>query len=379
MSATSLRVTVVAPELLATRGTWGDGSGGWQPNAVAWVSRLTELGVPYDVIDARAGSAGLVIDAEDCGVDADDVISGPPPVAVAETLQVLADHLGAVVVPDLRGVLVLRLDDPGAAVKEHLKGWAHPPVTDETWRELWRALDGFGRLSVFCCPGYVRVDGAVVDSRDALPREWAALDDGVRRGVADLECHGFTHMDPDVEAWTLAPDRFDNADWYRELWPSRLEQEPTVTQQAGILHRWQGSVGRQGTTVVAPGERWGLNSLDAARLCGFRLFNSWGLCFLDRAVPTWSSAIGSPYLDQPDRSAVATGLPQVGYWHDRDMAEHGPSWVGKQLQRWRDCGVQRALSFADLCRAYAPIDAALEDGHVQVRTAPEFPLRVVRR
>jgi hypothetical protein len=37
------------------------------------------------------------------------------------------------------------------------------------------------------------------------------------------------------------------------------------------------------------------------------------------------------------------------------------------------------VSFADLAAAYAPVDAVLLDGDVVVRSAPEVPLRVVRR
>ncbi|MGZ6827705.1 MAG: hypothetical protein ACXVGH_13020 [Mycobacteriales bacterium] len=293
-------------------------------------------------------------------------------------LQLLAERLGAVVVPDLRGVLVLRLDDPGASVKEHLRGWAHPPVDDAGWEALWQALDGFGRASVFCCPGYVLADGTVVPSRSVLPQEWAALDDGVARGLADLECHGYTHQHPDTAAWVAAEDRFDEVGWYRELWPPALDEEPSVDAQAGLLGAWQDATGLAGTSLVAPGEQWGLNTLAAARDRGFRLFTSWGVCLLDRPVPTWTTGIGSPYLDQADPSWFADCLPQVGYWHDRDMAVHGPGWVPEQLAAWRDCGATRALSFADLATAYAGIDAALVDGEVVVRSAPDVPLRVVR-
>jgi len=379
VSTVGLRVTVVAPELTSTAGMWGDCSGGWQPVGASWVGRLAELGVPYEVsAHVSEPSAGLVIDAEDTGIDGERVIAGPPPAEPEGTLQLLAAHLGAVVVPDLRGVLVLRLDDPGAAVKEHLRGWAHQPVSAEAWDELWRSLDGCGRASVFCCPGYVRDDGTVVDSRTALPTEWAALDDGVRAGHIDLECHGYTHMDPDGAAWVAAPDRRDNADWYREMWPPRLPVEPSVDEQVGTLRAWQRGAGAAGTAVVAPGERWGLNTLAAARACGFGLFNSWGMCFLQRDVPTWTTGIGSPYLDEPDAALIGTGLPQVGYWHDRDMAVQGPRWVGEQLEKWRDSGVRRAMSFAELYRAYQPIDAVLDAGEVGVRSGPPGALRVVR-
>jgi hypothetical protein len=368
VSVTELRVTLVTDELAAEDGMWGDPSGGWQPSGPAWVGRLAALGVPYDVRDTAAGARGLVVEAA----------AGPPPETAEGTLQLLAERLGAVVVPDLRGVLVLRMDDPGAAVKEHLSSWAHPPVTTAAWHRLWEALVGFGRASVFCCPGYVRADGSVVDSRDELPEEWAALDDGCLRGVAELECHGFTHMHPDTEAWVAAADRLDDVRWYRELWPPHDAVEPSVEAQEARLRMWQDAIGRTGTALVAPGEEWGLNTLAAARTSGFRLFNSWGLCFLDRPVPTWTAGVGSPYLDQADPSWFADCLPQIGYWHDRDMAVHGPDWAGEQLQRWRDCGARRALSFADLVEAYDPVDAALVEGEVVVASAPDVPLRVVR-
>jgi hypothetical protein len=378
MAPTALRVTLVDEALAGTTGMWGDPAGGWQPAALAWLGRLAALGVPYEVRATAQDCAGLVLDPDGVGVDAHDVLSGPPPDTAEATLQLLATRLGAVVVPDLRGTLVLRLDDPGGAVKEHLRGWAHPPVAPDGWEALWQALEGFGRASVFCCPGYVQGDGSVVDSRQVLPEEWRCLGTGVERGLIDLECHGFTHLYPDPQVWAAAPDRHEDMRWFRELWPPHLPVEPSVAAQGERLRLWQEALGAAGTALVAPGEEWGLNTLAAARGAGFRLFNSWGLCFLDRDVPTWSTGIGSPYLDQAGPAWFADCLPQVGYWHDRDMAVHGPGWIGEQLTAWRDCGATRAISFADLDLAYAPIDAVLVDGEVVILSAPDVPLRVVR-
>jgi hypothetical protein len=381
-SETRLRVTVLDADLASTPGMWGDSSGGWQPDAVAWVGRLAALGVPFDVVAQVDGPVGgLLVDPSGTGAEAaaDAGVVGPPPETAEETLQLLADRLGAIVVPDLRGLLVLRLDDPGSAVKDHLRSWAHQPVTDAGWAALWRALDGFGRVSLFCCPGYVRPDGSVVDSRAQLPDEWRQLDHGVARGLADLECHGFTHMHPDTAAWAASADRHDDVGWYRELWPPCEPVEPSVEAQAQRVRAWQAAVGGAGTTLVAPGEEWGLNTLAAAQRCGLALFNSWGICFLDRDVPVWTYGVGSPYLDEPDPAWFADCLPQVGYWHDRDLAVNGPGWIGAHLDAWRDCGAKRAASFADLAAAYAPVDAVLLDGDVVVRSAPEVPLRVVRR
>jgi hypothetical protein len=95
-------------------------------------------------------------------------------------------------------------------------------------------------------------------------------------------------------------------------------------------------------------------------------------------VPTWSLGVGSPYLDEAQPRHVADGLPAVGYWHDRDMAEDGPDWAPEQLAAWRDCGARRFVAFADLAHAYAtPVDAALVDGEVVVKRAPRgWPLRI---
>jgi hypothetical protein len=290
------------------------------------------------------------------------------------------DALGALVRPDLRGVLVLRLDDPGAAVRAHLAPWRHDPVGEEAWDALWAALRPFGRASLFCCPGWVDADGTVRDSRTVNPGEWAALDRAVAEGLGDLECHGYTHVDPDVDEWLAAPDRFADEAWFRELWPPRRAAEPSRADQAARIALWQQACG-EATTLVAPGEGWGTATLGAARDRGLRLFCSWGVCRLDGPVPLWSRGVGSPYLDEADPAWFADDLPVVGYWHDRDMAVHGPGWAPEQLERWRDAGARRAWAFADLARAYAtPIAAVLrDDGEVEVRRAPGVPLIVERR
>jgi hypothetical protein len=336
---------------------------------LAWLGVLTAAGVPVRGVAALDGEpGGLVIDES----------FGPPPDDPADALARVRDALGALVRPDLRGVLVLRLDDPGASVRRYLDWWRHDDVPRAAWDALWNALRGFGRVSVFCCPGWVDEDGAVRASREVNPDEWAALDAGVHGGLADLECHGFTHLHPDLAAWRVADDRFTAAEWYRELWPPRAPQEPDVDAQAEILATWQDACGT-GTTLVAPGEAWGVNTVAAARRRGFELFTSWGVCRLQLDVPVWSVGIGSPYLDEADPSWLAAGLPAVGYWHDRDMAVHGPTWVTDQLDAWRDCGATRAWAFADLAAAYrTPIDAVLDGNDVVVRHAPDVPLLIER-
>jgi hypothetical protein len=379
-----LCVRVVHPELDPALPMWGDGQGGGQTDAFEWVGTLAAAGVPFTAgPDAAADDgAGLLLLVDPDAVDVPvapgrPVLVGPPPAAVSARLDVVRDGLGALVRPDFRGVLALRLDDPGAAVKRHLASWRHDDVSAAAWSMLWDALGVDGRFSIFCCPGWVTAEGAVAPSRQASPAEWEWIDASVARGAADLECHGYTHLHPDLGAWRAAPDRFTNAGWYRELWPPAASAEPPVEVQQAVLAAWQAACGRA-SALVAPGEGWGCNTVVAAQRAGLRLFNSWGACRLDTPVPTWSVGVGSPYLDQPGPEWFEAGLPVVGYWHDRDMAVHGPGWAPQWLDAWRDCGARRLVAFADWAGAYAtPIDAALVDGEVVVRGAPAgWPLRV---
>ena len=370
---------VVGPDESAV---WGDAAGAWVPLHQRWAQLLTTYGVPWTVVSEAEASTWegclILVDGGTPVSPTQAAVSGAPPDDPLDALRVLRDAMGALVRPDLRGVGVLRIDDPGSSQRRHLRPWQHEPVPPATWSALWSYLTGFGRVSLFCCPGWVTDDGRLVRSRDVATQEWCSLDDGVSRGVADLECHGYSHVDPDLAAWAAAPDRHDNPDWFRELWPGRLPDEPSVDAQAVILRAWQADCG-QGTSVVAPGERWWTNSLLAARQCGFDLFNSWEICRLQLHRPTWSTGIGSPYLDAPSPEHVSAGAPTVLYWHDRDMALYGPDWAPEQLDRWRDCGISRGLAFADLARVYAaPIEASYDGSSVTVR-AGSWPLVVSRR
>jgi len=382
-----LSVTIVDPDLDPRAPMWGDAADGWVSPAVDWLGTLTAAGVPVRATaePAEDDGAGVLLLpdpdafpelAERAVASNRPLLTGPPPATAPARLTAVRDALGALVRLELTGALVLRLDDPGAAVRRHLRGWAHPEVADSTWEALWDALRPLGRMSLFCCPGWVDADGTERSSREVNPQEWAALDRAVANGLADLECHGYTHLDPNIEEWLEAPDRFDDPYWFRELWPPRRAQEPAWQQQAERIARWQQACG-PGTALVAPGEGWGLGTLKAATSRGLKLFCSWGICRLDMPVPTWSRGVGSPYLDEADTSWFETGLPVVGYWHDRDMVVNGPNWAPEQLERWRDAGARRAYAFADLARAYAtPIDAVLNDGRVEVRSKPDFPLLV---
>ncbi|MBM3810297.1 MAG: hypothetical protein FJW20_01555 [Acidimicrobiia bacterium] len=50
--------------------------------------------------------------------------------------------------------------------------------------------------------------------------EYRGIQDLSRRGLAEVELHGSTHMHPDHAAWAQAPDRYENTAWFRVLGPT---------------------------------------------------------------------------------------------------------------------------------------------------------------
>src|SRR5881394_1936515 len=135
---------------------WGHARGGWQPASPAWLGLLSAAGVPCRALateDADDGAGLLIVGEPDEWPEALDraaragrtTLTGPPPPDPGDALAAVRNGLGALVRPDLRGTLVLRLDDPGAAVKRHLTSWRHPDVAPEAWAALWNELTNLGR------------------------------------------------------------------------------------------------------------------------------------------------------------------------------------------------------------------------------------------
>ncbi len=56
----------------------------------------------------------------------------------------------------------------------------------------------------------------------------------------------------------------------------------------------------------------------------------------------------SLWLDEPDARWFRSGLPVIGYFHDRDLAIHGVDWLGRQLDAWQRVGARRFISLREL-------------------------------
>jgi hypothetical protein len=296
---------------------------------------------------------------------------------------------------DLEGTLVLRMDDPGGAQNVHLKSWYHRKLDEAEWAAVGTLLAERGaRLSIAYVAGWIddgdanptstgswakrgclsvdgrapkRVPGRVYPSPlvryyDRAGHAPGTLHDyeaefrGVqalrRAGVADVELHGYTHMHPDRASWASAPDRYEAVHWFREFSRSA---EPTIAELApperplavglATLRRY---FSVRPTTLVCPGDDFTHHVQERALGLGVSLVSSYYLALRCDGRFCWSTHVCAPYLDEPDARWFRSGLPVIGYFHDRDLARDGIDWLARWLDRWREAGARRLIDFREL-------------------------------
>jgi hypothetical protein len=292
---------------------------------------------------------------------------------------------------DWEDSLVLRMDDPGGAQNVHSRRWSHPKLDRAAWTAL---ADDLGRRSARLTIGYV--SGWVDDGDVARGRLQVAGQESSRRagkvydsplvryedlaghapgrlhdledefqgiqllraaGLGDVELHGHTHMHPDSVAWAKAPDRYDAQAWYRELGTraataiaARQTQDHPLALGVAAL---QSYFGVSPTTLICPGDEWIDSVLEKALELGLCLVSSYyqALRVGDRFC--WCTHFCAPYLDEPDSAWFDSGLPVVGYFHDREPALEGVAWISRWLDCWQAAGARRLLDFRELASAVA--------------------------
>ena len=290
---------------------------------------------------------------------------------------------------DFEGTMVLRMDDPGGAQNVHLKAWLYPKLGESDWAEIAEELKRRGgRLSIAYVPGWVddgdsergrltvrghaetRIPGAVhpsphvrytekTDSEQGFCQDYVGEYKGIQTlraaGLGDVELHGFTHMHPDSSAWAKAADRYETVAWFRELGKSAeavLRKRPTRTHpiMLGIdaLHRF---FGVRPTTLICPGDEWTNAALEYALDAGLNFVGSYYLAVREDNRFCWCTHICAPYLDEAHAAWFDSGLPVVGYFHDREPALEGIRWITHCLDDWEKVGARRFIDFRQLAAA----------------------------
>jgi len=290
---------------------------------------------------------------------------------------------------NFENTLVLRMDDPGGAQNVYNRGWSHPKLMESAWAHVGADLkQRDGRLSIAYVTGWVddadpgrgslrvagkipaRKPGAVYDSPMVEYQDLAGHAPGTihdygseyrgiqalrQHGLADVELHGHTHMHPDSFCWAQAPHRYESVSWFRELGkPAEdyissvpLEQHPLTLGMSALQYYFR----TRPTALICPGDEWTDHALERALDLKLQMVSSYYLAIRHHERFCWAQHVCAPYLDEPAASWFDSGLPVVGYFHDRDLALEGVEWMSQALDRWQEAGVTRIIDFRELAAA----------------------------
>jgi hypothetical protein len=290
---------------------------------------------------------------------------------------------------DMDGVMILRMDDPGAAQNVHKKNWSYPELGKVAWSAISDELRQHkARISIGYSCGWIddgdeqrgqltvggstpsRIPGQVYPSPEVqyydlsghLPgtfHDFKGEYEGIQQlramGLGDVELHGYTHMYPNGATWSQATDRYENTNWYRELGVAAkaatsklsLDEQPLVQGIKGLHKYFQ----VHPTTLIPPGDQWTNEVLELALDTDIQFVDSYYLAIRDKDRFCWTTHVCSPYLNEPDESWFTSGLPVVGYFHDREPALYGAEWIGKCLDLWCEAGAKQFIDFRELAAA----------------------------
>jgi len=325
--------------------------------------------------------------------------------ALLQQLLISGSHVPAAWF-DWRNTMVLRMDDPGGAQNVHSQSWSHRKLSEADWQAIGIELSRRNaKLSLAYIAGWVddgdtargklllngsdvgeRVAGAIYDSplvvyddlrghapgtRHDYTAEYRGIQKLSRAGLSEVELHGYTHMHPDTKQWADSGDRYQSVNWFRELGRDAARyldsRDPGSHPLAQALARFKKYFAVKPTTLVAPGEAFDEAAQIKALDLGVELFGSYylGIRYDNRFC--WTQHVCSPYLNEPDGAWLDSGLPIVGYFHDRDLALNGIEWLSSALDRWQELGVERLIDYRELAAsATRTLQVQERDGSLRI-------------
>jgi len=301
-------------------------------------------------------------------------------------LRSLVWSLGYVVQPnvDYAHSLEVEMDDWGTADKGFLSYWRYPEPSEETLREyLIAPLEK--RRAVFAAnvnTGYVdRKTQRIVSPwtqkfRDAfgVEQDYASTQKGlkaaVKAGVLEIESHGWTHMQPDLESppgpwWTADLEGEASSDgWYTEFADDRRGIEsPAIVQLFHMrrsLEYLQEDFGQRALELRPGGSGWSKSQFNntgrLAAQAGFGLFHAEPdfYYYLDRDLvldmtgisPQTEASYDRPF--HPEQWPAHPEGPVMLLFHDRDIAMQ-PQFVSRLLDslptNYRTMSVNNYISY----------------------------------
>lgn len=267
--------------------------------------------------------------------------------------------LGYAVLPnvDYDHSIIFELDDWGTADKGFLSYWRYLEPNEETIRQhlIEPLLRHHGIASAEVDTGYVdRRSKRVVSPWTqkftdlyGLNQDYTSTRRGLRTaveaGVLDIESHGWTHMEPDLESppgpwWTadLAGEA-SMVGWYAEFADQRRgEETPAVTQiyhMERSLAELQEDFGQQALELKPGNNSWSTsqfnNTAGLAARVGFGLFHGdKATHYLDHeivldmanVIPDFNTGYDQLDALNPERWPDHPDGPVILGFHDRDIA-----------------------------------------------------------
>jgi hypothetical protein len=335
------------------------------PQSHDYSSRLWVQPTNAEVLIAQGQHSVLTVNQLALGVSA--IWMGPPNLSMlCESgfwknllLRSLVWSLGYVVVPnvDYGHRVIFELDDWGTADKGFLSYWRYLEPNEETIRQyLIEPLQRHhATASAEVDTGYVdRQSKRVVSPWTqkftdlyGLNQDYASTRRGLKNaaetGVLDIESHGWTHMEPNLEAppgpwWTSdLSGEGSVVGWYAEFADQRRGEEvPAVTQiyhMERSLAELQEDFGAQALELKPGNNSWSTsqfnNTAGLAARVGFGLFHGDKATYyldhelvldLANVVPDFNTGYDLLNVLNPERWPDHPDGPVILGFHDRDIA-----------------------------------------------------------
>lgn len=271
----------------------------------------------------------------------------------------LLSSMGYLVVPniDYQHRIIFELDDWGTADKGFLSYWRYVEPDEETIRQylIRPLLQHHAVASAMTDTGYVdrrskRIVSPWVQNftdRYGKHQDYAStrkgLKDALAAGVLNIESHGWTHMEPDLESppgpwWTADLSGEGSVDgWYSEFHDRRRKKEVPAAAQLFHMERsleeLRSDFGVQALELKPGGDAWSKsqfnNTAALASRVGFGLFHGdTATYFLDRQGVfdmkdvVWQFDTGYDTLPNlhPERWPNHPDGPIILGFHDRDIS-----------------------------------------------------------
>ena len=266
--------------------------------------------------------------------------------------------LGYLVQPDIDYTrsIVLEIDDWGTADKGFLSYWRYATPSEDTIRQhlIGPLAKRRAVVTANVVPGYIdRKSGRVVSpwaqeftDRFGVHQDYASTQKGLKAalaaGVLEIQSHGWTHMEPDLESppgpwWTadLAGEA-SAIGWYAEFADDRRGKEiPAIVQlfhMKRALECLQADFGQSPLSLRPGNGAWSTsyqnNTARLAAQAGFGLFHREpdSVYYLDRSIVLDMTGVVPEEKAAYDRPLLAEGWPVHPdgpvylTFHDRDIS-----------------------------------------------------------